>query len=66
MFVLLFFATGTAVAGPMQTRIKLNSGGYMPLLNLGGTSEAVKAGDHYSNYTEFLRQGGRGLDTALT
>lgn len=66
MFVLLFFATGTAVAGPMQARIKLNSGGYMPLLNLGGTSEAVKAGDHYSNYTEFLRQGGRGLDTALT
>lgn len=44
MFVLLFFATGTAVAGPMQARIKLNSGGYMPLLNLGGTSEAVKAG----------------------
>jgi len=38
----------------------------MPMVNLGGTSQAVKAGDHYSNYTEFLRQGGVGLDTALT
>ena len=24
-----------------------------------------QAGNHYSNYSEFLRQGGRGLDTAL-
>lgn len=37
----------------------------MPLLNLGGTSQAVVPGNHYSNYSEFLRQGGRGLDTAL-
>ena len=37
----------------------------MPFINLGGTSQAVKAGNHYSNYSEFLRQGGRGLDMAL-
>eukprot|EP00729_Bicosta_minor_P004916 gene4916-10531_t len=61
--VLLLFSVA---GGPAQARIKLNSGGLMPLLNLGGTSQAVKPGDHYSNYSEFLRQGGRGLDTALT
>ena len=38
----------------------------MPALNLGGTAPSVKAGDHWSNYSEFLRLGGRGIDTALT
>lgn len=38
----------------------------MPLVNLGGTSQAVKAGNHWSNYSAFLTLGGRGLDTALT
>eukprot|EP00937_MAST-01D_sp_MAST-1D-sp2_P001885 g1885.t1 len=38
----------------------------MPLINCGGTAQSQRAGDHWSNYTEFLRQGGRGLDTALT
>jgi len=38
----------------------------MPYVNLGGTSTNVVPGDHYSNYSEFLRVGGRGLDTALT
>ena len=30
------------------------AGQLMPLINCGGTSQAVKAGDHYSNYSEFL------------
>lgn len=55
-----------AGAAPVQRRVKLNTGAMMPLLNLGGTSQSVKAGNHYSNYSEFLRQGGRGIDTALT
>jgi len=59
-------AVSSDLSGPKQEWIKLNTGAYMPFVNLGGTSEAVKAGDHYSNYTEYLRQGGRGLDTALT
>eukprot|EP00041_Stephanoeca_diplocostata_P009327 m.143366 g.143366 ORF g.143366 m.143366 type:complete len:312 (+) comp17696_c0_seq3:130-1065(+) len=49
-----------------QQRITLNTGAAMPFVNLGGTSQAVKPGNHYSNYSEFLRQGGRGIDTALT
>lgn len=39
--VLLLFSVA---GGPAQARIKLNSGGLMPLLNLGGTSQAVKPG----------------------
>jgi diketogulonate reductase-like aldo/keto reductase len=57
---------GFAAAGPVQKKVKLNTGQMMPLINCGGTAPSVKAGDHYSNYTEFLRQGGRGIDTALT
>lgn len=34
----------------------------MPLVNLGGTFRP----GHDSNFSEFLRQGGRGIDTALT
>ena len=49
-----------------QKYIQLNTGQLMPLMNLGGTSQVVKPGNHYSNYTEYVRQGGRGLDTALT
>ncbi len=48
-----------------KTTIRLNTGAQMPYINCGGTSQAVRAGNHYSNYSEFLRQGGRGLDTAL-
>ena len=55
-----------AVCAPIQQRVRLNTGAMMPLLNLGGTSQSVKAGNHYSNYSEFLRAGGRGIDTALT
>jgi diketogulonate reductase-like aldo/keto reductase len=50
----------------VQARVTLNTGAQMPLLNLGGTAQSVVAGNHYSNYSEFLRQGGRGIDTALT
>ena len=46
--------------------ITLNTGQEMPLINLGGTAQSQKAGNHYSNYSEWLKQGGRGLDTALT
>ena len=42
----------------------------MPWVNLGGTAKRTPTPtphkDHSSNYTEFLRQGGRGIDTALT
>jgi diketogulonate reductase-like aldo/keto reductase len=51
---------------PEQRYTRLNTGQLMPLVNLGGTAPSIKPGDHYSNYTEFVRQGGRGLDTALT
>lgn len=44
--------------------IALNTGAEMPFVNLGGY--ILGTGDHFSNYTEYLRQGGRGLDTALT
>ena len=50
---------------PARTHMRLNTGQLMPFINLGGTSQAVRAGNHYSNYSEFLRIGGRGLDTAL-
>ena len=55
MLPLLLFSHGA----PAQKRITLNTGAQMPLLNLGGTSPDVAAGDHYSNYSAFLRQGGR-------
>jgi hypothetical protein len=64
----LFLAAGgltTAATGGSPSTIRLNTGQRMPFINLGGTSQSVKAGNHYSNYSEFLRQGGRGLDTAL-
>ena len=53
-------------SSPEQRYTRLNTGQLMPLVNLGGTAPSIKPGDHYSNYTEFVRQGGRGLDTALT
>ena len=58
---------GVAAAQPStSSKTKtLNTGQEMPFINLGGTSQAVRPGNHYSNYSEFLRQGGRGLDTAL-
>ena len=63
----LLVVAATAMAPPAQQgRIALNTGQLMPLINCGGTSPSVKAGDHFSNYTEWLRQGGRGIDTALT
>jgi 2,5-diketo-D-gluconate reductase A len=46
--------------------VQLNTGAWMPLANLGGTAQSVRPGDHYSNYSEFLRVGGCGIDTALT
>lgn len=57
-------ATSTPYA-PTSKTTTLNTGQAMPFINLGGTSQAVVPGNHYSNYSEFLRQGGRGLDTAL-
>lgn len=42
--------------------ITLNTGQCMPLINFGGTFRP----GHDSNFSEFLRQGGRGIDTALT
>lgn len=41
----------------------------MTLVNCGGTAPGhggTSKQDHFSNYTEWLRQGGRGIDTALT
>ena len=58
------FAASTA-AGDSTKTTRLNTGQMMPFINCGGTAQAVRAGNHYSNYSEFLRQGGRGLDTAL-
>ena len=49
-----------------HNKVKLNTGQLMPLVNCGGTAQSVKPGNHYSNYSEWLRRGGRGLDTALT
>lgn len=57
--------TASAGGSPAIRRIRLNTGQMMPFINLGGTAQAVRSGNHYSNYSEFLRQGGRGLDTAL-
>jgi 2,5-diketo-D-gluconate reductase A len=56
----------TALVAGSPDRVRLNTGQMMPLINCGGTAPSIKAGDHYSNYSEWLRQGGRGLDTALT
>lgn len=64
MFIAYAAAVGCVTANPES--IRLNTGAEMPYVNLGGTSQAVKPGNHYSNYSEFLRQGGRGIDTALT
>ena len=53
----------------VQGRIKLNTGQMMTLVNCGGTAPGhggTSSQDHFSNYTEWLRQGGRGIDTALT
>ena len=58
--------TASPPPSPHEHRVKLNTGTYMPFVNLGGTSQTTKPGNHYSNYSEFLRVGGRGLDTALT
>jgi len=66
VLILLSMLLSTVDAGPVQARVKLNTGQMMPLLNCGGTAQSTVPGNHYSNYTEFLRQGGRGLDTALT
>jgi diketogulonate reductase-like aldo/keto reductase len=66
MAALVLLLLGCTAADPVQQRIKLNTGQLMPMINCGGTSPSVKSGNHFSNYTEFLRQGGRGLDTALT
>ena len=52
---------------PLQKRITLNTGQKMPLINCGGTAATVPGHhDSYSNYSSFLQQGGRGIDTALT
>lgn len=54
---------------PVQGRTKLNTGQMMTLVNCGGTAPGhggTAKQDHFSNYTEWLRQGGRGIDTALT
>ena len=59
-------AVSALVVPPVHKRVMLNTGAQMPLVNLGGTAQSVVAGNHYSNYSEFLRQGGRGIDTALT
>ena len=68
LMILLVFVIHGAIAHGLSTpaTVTLNTGQKMPLINLGGTAQSQKAGDHYSNYSEFLRQGGRGLDTALT
>jgi hypothetical protein len=58
-------APATAATADPATTLTLNTGQEMPFINLGGTAQAVVPGNHYSNYSEFLRQGGRGLDTAL-
>lgn len=55
---------GLTAAVPMGY-VRLNTGQFMPLINLGGTATDVVPGDHYSNYSEWLGQGGRGLDTSL-
>jgi len=55
-----------AAPTPNPTHILLNTGAFMPYVNLGGTASSVKKGDHYSNYSAYLALGGRGLDTALT
>ena len=54
------------LAFAQRDRVKLNTGQLMPLVNCGGTAQSVKPGNHYSNYSEWLRRGGRGIDTALT
>ena len=58
-------APATAATAAPATTLTLNTGQEMPFINLGGTAQAVVPGNHYSNYSEFLHQGGRGLDTAL-
>ena len=62
---LVLAGAGAAQTSTSSKTKTLNTGQEMPFINLGGTSQAVRPGNHYSNYSEFLRQGGRGLDTAL-
>ena len=62
-------AAARAAAPPVQGRTRLNTGAMMTLVNCGGTAPGhggTASQDHFSNYTEWLRQGGRGIDTALT
>ena len=66
VYLALLLASLSAAIPPGGRRIQLNTGAWMPLVNLGGTSQSTKPGNHYSNYSDFLTIGGRGLDTALT
>ena len=63
---IIFMLSVLDVGSAQRDRVKLNTGQLMPLVNCGGTAQSVKPGNHYSNYSEWLRRGGRGLDTALT
>ena len=46
MLVILVSVVGTAAAGPVQARVKLNTGQMMPLLNCGGTAQSTVPGNH--------------------
>ena len=69
MFVPLLLLSASANG---RRTITLNTGADMPFLNMGGTSQSVKAGDHWSNYSAFLELCHEkaltpcGIDTALT
>ena len=66
VFCLTVLLHGSSVVQGGGRRVQLNTGAWMPLMNLGGTSQSTKPGNHFSNYSEFLFIGGRGIDTALT
>jgi 2,5-diketo-D-gluconate reductase A len=53
-------AATTTAAAIVAHRVRIAPGVTMPIVNLGGVDERP------SNWTAFLRLGGRGIDTALT
>ena len=46
VLILLFMLLSTVDAGPVQARVKLNTGQMMPLLNCGGTAQSTVPGNH--------------------
>jgi hypothetical protein len=55
----VLLATATVAAEPLANTTTLNTGAIIPVVNLGGV-----AGAFASNFSSFLAQGGRGLDSA--